>query len=173
MSAGRCGSVCVAWCVKMLRLTIISSVIPLALAGGVIQDWTSISTRQCFAPEAVASVPRRIAFTDDPARATVKVQLVDSAELADLVIAEDNSATEAESCGLRSLARSITISPRPVAGEPVIHLSREADADYRVYVDSAQISAQQAAALIVGARGGHMRLAAHAFDDEPTGSIGR
>ena len=101
------------------------------------------------------------------------MQLVDGAELADLVIAEDNSANEAESCGLRSMVRSITISARPVAGEPVIYLSREAGADYRVYVNSAQISAQQAAALIVRARGGHMRLAAHGFDDEPTGSIGR
>jgi hypothetical protein len=173
MSAGRCGSVCVAWCVKMLRLSIISSVIPLALAGGFAQDWTSTSTRQCFAADAVASAPGRVAFTDDPARATVRVQLVDGAELADLVIAEDNSATEPENCGLRGLVRSITISARPVAGEPVIYLSREARADYRVYVDSAQISAQQAAALIVGARGGHMRLAAHAFDNEPTGSIGR
>ena len=157
----------------MLRLAIISSVIPLALAGGVAQDWTSASARQCLATEALAPSPRRIAFTDDPARATVKVQLVDGAELADLVIAEDNSATEAESCGLRNQVRSITISARPVAGEPVIYLSREADADYRVYVNSAQISAQQAAALIVRARGGHMRLAAHALDNEPTGSIGR
>ena len=157
----------------MLRLTIISSVIPLALAGGVAQDWTSTSTLQCFAAHAMASDPRRVAFTDDPAQATVKVQFVDAAELADLVIAEDNSATETESCGLRGLVRSITISARPVAGEPVIHLSREADADYRIYVASRQISNQQAAALIVGARGGHMRLAAHTFDNEPTGSIGR
>ena len=157
----------------MLRLAIISSVIPLALAGGVAQHWTSVSARQCFATEVLASAPRRIAFTDDPTRATVKVQLVDGAELADLVIAEDNSANEAESCGLRSMVRSITISARPVAGEPVIYLSREAGADYRIYINSAQISAQQAAALIVGARGGHMRLAAHGFDDEPTGSIGR
>jgi hypothetical protein len=157
----------------MLRLAIASSVIPLALAGGVAHDWTSASTRQCLAAVSTAPSIRAIAFTDDPARATVRVQLVDGAELADLVIAEDATATEAEGCGLRDMARSITISSRPVAGQPVVYLSHEGDADYRVYLDSAQISARQAAALIVGARGGHMRLAAQSFDTEPTGSIGR
>jgi hypothetical protein len=157
----------------MLRLTMISSVIPLVLAGGLAHDWTSASARQCFAAAPNPPSIRAIAFTDDRAQATVTVQLVDSAELADLVIAEDNSATEAESCSLRAMARSITINARPVAGEPIIYLSQESDADYRVYLNSAQISAHQAAALIVGARGGHMRLAAQPFDTEPTGSIGR
>jgi hypothetical protein len=156
---------------KMLRLTLISSVIPLVFAGGFAHHWTSGSIRQCFATAAPSI--RAVAFTDDPARATVKVQLIDGAELADLVIAEDISATEAEGCGLRDMARSITISERPVAGEPVVYLSRQADADYRVYVDSAQISVQQAAALIIGVRGGHMRLAAQSPDLEPTGSIRR
>jgi hypothetical protein len=157
----------------MLRLTIASSVIPLVLAGGIAHDWTSAPPRHCLAAVPTAPSIRAIAFTDDPARATVRVQLVDGAELADLVIAEDATATEAEGCGLRDMARTITISSRPVAGEPVVYLSHEGDADYRVYLDSAQISVQQAAALIVGARGGHMRLAAHAVDTEPTGSIGR
>jgi hypothetical protein len=157
----------------MLRLTIISSVIPLAVIGVVAHDWTSASTRQCLAAVPTAPSSRAIAFTDDPARATVRVQLVEGAELADLVIAGDATATEAEECGLRDMARSISISARPMAGEPVVYLSHEGDADYRVYLDSAQISARQAAALIVGARGGHMRLAAHAVDNEPTGSIGR
>ena len=157
----------------MLRLSIISSVIPLALAGSVAHDWTSASAQPCFGAETSTQSIRRIAFTDDPAIATVKVQLVEAAELADLVIAEDTSASEAESCGLRDAARSVYNTTQPVHGEPVVYLSRDADADYRVYVDLTQISARQAAALIVGARGGHTRLAARPADDEATGALGR
>jgi hypothetical protein len=157
----------------MLRLAIISSVIPLALAGGVARDWTSASAAQCFGPETPSSIARTIAFTDDPTLATVRVQLVQAAEIADLAIVEDNSASEADSCSLRGAARAITISAQPVPGAPVVYLSDEANADYRIYVDSTQISPQQAAALIVTARGGHTQLAAKPFDHEPTGSISR
>lgn len=156
----------------MLRLAIISSVIPLALAGSIARDWTSASAAQCFGP-ATPTAARTIAFTEDPARATVRVQLVQAAEIADLAIVEDNSASEADSCSLRGAARAITISEHPLPGTPVVYLSADAGADYRIYVDSAQISPQQAAALIVSARGGHTQLAAKPFDQEPTGSISR
>jgi hypothetical protein len=156
----------------MLRLTILSSVIPLALAGGVARDWTSASSAQCFGPD-IPHATRTIAFTDDPARATVRVQLVQGPELADLAIAEDNTATDGDGCGIRSAVRSITITARPVPGDPVVYLSREGGAHYRIYVDSAQVSAQQAAALIVSARGGHTQLAASPLNDEATGSVGR
>ena len=157
----------------MLRLAIITSVIPLALAGGVARDWTQASAAQCFAPEIPAASPRTISFTDNPALATVRVQLVQGPELADLAIAEDHAATDADGCGIRGAIAAITILAQPVPGEPVVYLSREADADYRIYVDSAQVSAQQAAALIVSARGGHTQLAARPADPEPTGSLHR
>lgn len=154
----------------MLRLAILSSVIALALAGGVARDWTQASASQCFGHE-VSTASRTIAFTNDPARATVRVQLVQGAELADLAIAEDSTAAEADGCGIRDTLRSITIATEFVPGQPVVYLSREGGADYRIYVDSAQISPQQAAALIVSARGGHTQLAARPYDHEPTGSI--
>jgi hypothetical protein len=114
-----------------------------------------------------------LVFTSDPALATVKVQVVDAVELADLVIADDAGATEPDGCGLQQLARSMTFSANPAPGAPVVYLSRESGADYRIYVDSPTISAQQAAAMIVAARGGHTLLAAQPFDPEPTGSISR
>jgi hypothetical protein len=157
----------------MLRLAIVSTVIPLALAGGVARDWTSASASQCFGHEAIPGIARTIAFTDDPARATVRVQLVQGPELADLAIAEDSTATEAGGCGIRETLRAITIGARPVPGEPIVYLSRNEGADYRIYVDSAHISPREAAALIVSARGGHTQLAAKPFDHEPTGSIRR
>lgn len=145
----------------MFRFGILSSVVPLVLAGGVAHDWTQASDRQCFVAglAQVRSAPV-MAFTDDPSAATVKVQLVEAAELADLAIADDASAPESGGCDLQRAAQRVEISVDPVPGAPVVHLTRDADADYRIYVDSAAISAQQAAALIVSARGGQLRLAA-------------
>ena len=154
----------------MLRFGILSAVIPLALAGGVAHEWNSASARQCFA---TAPATRSIAFTDDPSAATVKIQIIDRPELADLAIADDIAVADAEGCGINDMARLVTVSAHPRPGEPLAYLSREAGADYRIYIDSAKISVQQAAAMIVGARGGHTRLAAHPFDSEPTGSIFR
>jgi hypothetical protein len=42
----------------------------------------------------------------------------------------------------------------------VIYLSPDGDADYRIFVQSSHFTAREAAALIVGASGGHPRLAA-------------
>jgi hypothetical protein len=155
----------------MLRLSILSSVIPLVLVGGAAHDWTAVPARNCFAAATADPSFRSVAFTADPLAATVKVQIVDSAELADLAIVDDAEAADASACGLHDAARLVTAQPRP--GDPIVHLTREADADYRIYVDSRKISPEQAAAIIVGARGGQMRLAAHPVDTEPTGSVSR
>jgi hypothetical protein len=155
----------------MLRFGILAAVIPLALVGGVAYDWTEASARQCASLTGPAA--RSVAFTDDPSLATVKVQIIDTAELADLAIADEGDATAARGCGIHQLAQHLTTHAAPAAGAPVVHLSRDGDADYRIYVQSATISAQHAAAIIVSARGGHTRLAAQPFDLAPTGSISR
>jgi hypothetical protein len=154
----------------MLRLSILSSVVPLVLAGGVAHDWSAVSARQCTAAGIIAPANRSVAFTDDPLSATVRVQIVESAELADLAIADDTDVAEAPACSIHDVARRVTISAEPVPGEPVIHLTREDAADYRIYVDSARISMQTAAALLVSARGGHTTLAASG-DALHTGSL--
>jgi hypothetical protein len=155
----------------MLRLGILSSVIPLVLVGGVSYEWTGASARPCIGLAVQSS--SAITFASDGARATVKVQIVDAAELADLVIADEAGTTEPDGCGLQQLAQSMTIGAKPVPGAPVVYLSRESGADYRIYVDSPTISARQAAAMIVAARGGHTLLAAQPLDLESTGSISR
>jgi hypothetical protein len=155
----------------MLRFGILSSVIPLVLVGGVAHDWTQDRAWQCAGLAAPAS--RTIAFTDNPSLATVRVQLVDAAELADLTIADEGGAAGSGSCDIHQAAQLFDISEKPLPGAPVVYLARDSDADYRIYVDSATISARQAAAMIVSARGGHTRLAAQPFDGEPTGSITR
>ena len=153
----------------MLRLAILSSVIPLALVGGVAHQWTHASAAQCFATPAARSV----AFTSDPLAATVTVQIVASAELADLAIVDEAGAAEPADCGLDQAARLVRLSVHPRPGEPIVHLTREADADYRIYVDSHTIAPEQAAAMIVAARGGQKRLAGHPAGPTTTASIYR
>jgi hypothetical protein len=152
----------------MLRYRLLVSVIPLALVGGMASDWFAPAAQPCI-PAGLAvfqmtSTPwraqRRVAFTDNPAQATVRVQIVDRPELADFAVADDARALEADGCGMSDAMRLISITSAANADEPVIYLSREDDADYRIYVASRSFTAREAAALIVGARGGQARLAA-------------
>jgi hypothetical protein len=94
-----------------------------------------------------------IAFTEDPERATVRVQITDDADAADFAVVDDGLGSEAESCQANSATRLVTIAAQPVDGEPVIYLSTDGPADYRIYVRSKTFSQREAAALIVGARG--------------------
>jgi hypothetical protein len=101
-----------------------------------------------------------VSFTDDPTLATVRVQISESAEAADFVVIDDVDSSEAGACPANTPTRQVAISASSSAGEPVIYLSPEGPADYRVFVRSRTFSARDAAALIVGASGGHRRLAA-------------
>src|SRR5688572_26516404 len=115
----------------MLRFGLLSSVIPLVLAGGVAHDWTQASVWQCAG--LTAPSVRSIAFTDNPSLATVKVQLVDAVELADLTIADEAGAADGAGCGIHQAAQLFDISEKPLPGAPVVYLAREGDADYRIY----------------------------------------
>jgi hypothetical protein len=144
----------------MVRLGLIASVIPLALAGGVAPDWLS-SARPCISAGLttvqMASFPWQadlhVAFTERPELATVRVQLVDQPELADFVVMDDVTSIEDSSCAIVGERRRVAIATDAGHGEPVIYLSANANADYRIFVRSASFTAEQAAALIVGARG--------------------
>lgn len=151
----------------MLRFRLLVSVVPLALAGGMVSDWLGAAARPCIpaglAAFQITAAPwraqRRVAFTADPTQATVRVQIVDRPELADFAVADDIAAADEGGCGVTQAMRLVAIAPHPDSDEPVIYLSRDDDADYRIYVASRSFTAQEAAALIVGARGGHVRLA--------------
>ena len=155
----------------MLRFRLLVSVIPLALIGGMVSDWLSPAAQPCI-PAGLATfqmtaapwrAQRHVAFTADPAMATVRVQIVDRPELADFAVVDDKDFMDASSCNTSDAIRLVTIAPQPSADAPVIYLSREDNADYRIYVASRSFTAQEAAALIVGARGGQARLAASAL----------
>jgi hypothetical protein len=152
----------------MLRFKILASVVPLAVAAVFAHGSFSTGPRPCIATSdasvQIASVPwhadLHVSFTDDPAAATVRVQLTDSAETADFAVVDDVDSPEAGACEANPATLSVAISASSSGSAPVIYLSPDGPADYRIFVRSKSFTARDAAALIVGAGNGHPRLAA-------------
>ncbi len=155
------------WVRIMLRFTILASSVPLFLAAFFARHEFPPANQPCIpvgeTSVQLASAPWQaqfnVAFTDNPARATVRVQIVDTPETADFAIADDADAASETGCEATAATRLIGISSAAAASEPLIYLTRDADADYRIYVSSARVTPRDAAALIVGASGGHRRMA--------------
>lgn len=153
----------------MLRFKILASVVPFMAVAVLARGGLGSTPQACIAfgetPVELASVPwtasLHVAFTDDPARATVRVQITDDADAADFALVDDGTTSEAGACQAQAAPRYVAISARPTADSPVIYLSRQGPADYRIYVRSKTFSEAEAAALIVGAGGtGHRVQAA-------------
>jgi hypothetical protein len=150
----------------MLRLKILASVIPLAIVALFARGELLGSPRPCIeiagTTVQIAALSwqahRHVSFTNDPARATVRVQISDNAEAADFTVIDDIDTSEAGACESIAPPRLVAISRRPSAPDPVIYLSRDGPADYRIFVSSKSFSLFDAAALIVGARGERHRV---------------
>jgi hypothetical protein len=155
----------------MLRSKILASVVPLAVVALFARGEFSTGPRPCIeiagASVQIAALSwqaeRHVSFTNDPSRATVRVQISDSAEAADFTVIDDIDdidTAEAGACESHSPPQLVAISTTPSPSEPVIYLSHDGPADYRIFVHSKSFSARDAAALIVGARGVQHRVAA-------------
>jgi hypothetical protein len=152
----------------MLRFRILASAVPLIIAAMLARGGLLPGSHPCFpvgeASVRITSVPwhadLQVSFTDDPATATVRVQIADSAEGADFAVIDDVDTPEAGACEANTATRLVAISVNPAGEAPVIYLSQTGPADYRIFVQSKTFTARDAAALIVGASGGHRRLAA-------------
>jgi hypothetical protein len=152
----------------MLRFKILASAVPLFAVAVFARGELLPGPRPCIAVgEAsvqIASMPwhadLHVAFTDDPAAATVRVQINESPETADFAVVDDVESPEASACQVTLATRFIAVSAIPSASGPVIYLTPEGPADYRIFVRSKTFSLRDAAALIVGASDGHGRLAA-------------
>jgi hypothetical protein len=151
----------------MVRLGLFACAVPFVLAGGVAPAWLS-STPPCISAGLttmqMAWLPWQadlhVAFTEKPELATVRVQLVDQSDLADFVVTDDVAGIEDTSCSASGEGRRVAIVGKAGRGEPTIYLSTQANADYRIFVRSGSFTPEQAAALIVGARGGRTHVAA-------------
>jgi hypothetical protein len=152
----------------MLRFKILASAVPLLIVAVFARGGLMPGPHPCIAiadtSVQIATVPwhadLHVSFTDDPALATVRVQLTDSAEAADFAVVDDVDSAETGACEANAATQLVAISAGPSGGAPVIFLSPEGPADYRIFVRSKTFSARDAAALIVGAGGGHRRIEA-------------
>src|ERR1700674_4172562 len=152
----------------MLRFKILASVVPLIALTVLARGGFLPGPRPCIAvgdtPVQIAAMPWQaelhVSFTNDPALATVRVQISDDAGAADFAVIDDVDTPDPGACQATGATRYVAISSNPSVSEPVIYLSADGPADYRVFVQSRRFSARDAAALIVGASGGHRRIAA-------------
>jgi len=152
----------------MLRFGILASVVPLAVAAMFARGELLPGPRPCIeisgASLQIAALSwqaqRHVSFTGDPAFATVRVQISDSAEAADFTVIDDIDSAETGACESNAPPQLVAISTSPSGSDPVIYLSKDGPADYRIFVHSKSFSARDAAALIVGAHGGPHRLQA-------------
>ena len=152
----------------MLRFKILASAVPLFIAAIFARGELLPGPRPCIAlgegSVEIASMPWQaevhVSFTHDPALATVRVQISDDAGAADFAVIDDVDSADPGACQATGATRYVAISASPSVSEPVIYLTPDGPADYRIFVQSKRFSARDAAALIVGASGGHRRIAA-------------
>jgi len=153
----------------MLRFKILASAVPLLAAAFFARGGLLPGPHPCIAiantSVEIADLPWRadlhVAFTDDPAAATVRVQISESAEAADFALVDDTDTADPGACEVHSATHAVSISETTTNGMPVIYLSHEGPADYRIFVRSKTFSQRDAAALVVGAGiSGHSQEAA-------------
>jgi len=146
----------------MLRFRILASVVPLAITAFLARGELFAEAR-CIAVAdtsvQLTSLPWQsslhVSFTNNPAKATVRVQVIDRAEAADFAVIDDVDTAEASACHTKEPPLLVSISRGFSASDSVIYLTQDGPADYRIFVQSKTFSMLDAAALIVGARGGH------------------
>src|SRR3984893_16075535 len=152
----------------MLRFKILASAVPLFIAAIFARGELVPGPRPCIAigegSVQIAAVPWQaelhVSFTHDPVLATVRVQISDDAGAADFAVIDDVDSPDPGACQATDTTRYVAISASPSVSEPVIYLSADGPADYRVFVQSKRFSAREAAALIVGASRGRPPRAA-------------
>ena len=152
----------------MLRFRFLASAVPLIAAAFFARGGLTPTSHPCIAISdtsvTISDLPwhadLRVAFTDDPAAATVRVQISDSAEAADYAVVDDAGGGEPGACEANPATRFVSVTANPAAGAPVIYLSHDGPADYRIFVRSKTFSARDAAALVVSAGGEHRAVQA-------------
>jgi hypothetical protein len=152
----------------MLRFRILASAVPLILAAVFARSGLSPTPHPCIAISdtsvEISDLPwhadLHVAFTDDPTAATVRVQISESADAADYAVVDGAEGSEPGACEANPATRLVSVTANPAAGVPVIYLSHDGPADYRIFVRSKTFSARDAAALIVGAGAEHRAVQA-------------
>lgn len=155
----------------MLRFKILVSVAPLMVAAVLARVELVPGPHPCITvgDETLQIAPAlwhadlHVSFTDDPAAATVRVQITDSADSADFAVVDDADGAEADACKVTPTTQFVAIAAEASRASPVIYLSHDGQADYRIFVKSRTFTAREAAALIVGASSERQHLASAAL----------
>ena len=142
-----------------VRFKVLASAVPLVAVALFARGSLLPASHPCIAISntsvEIASLPwhadLHVAFTDDPQAATVRVQVTEDAEAADFAFVDGVDAAEANACEANAATQAVSISGIGAGGEPVIFLSNDGPADYRIFVRSNTFSEREAAALVVGA----------------------
>lgn len=151
----------------MLRFKILVSAAPLMVAALLARIELVPGPHPCItvgdetlqiAP-ALSHADLHVSFTDDPAAATVRVQIADRADDADFAVVDDADGAEADACKVTPATQFVAIAAEASRAAPVIYLSHDGRADYRIFVKSRTFTAREAAALIVGASSERRHLA--------------
>jgi hypothetical protein len=90
----------------------------------------------------------------------VRVQILENAAAADFAVVDDVDSSETDACESTAATLSVAVSARRSGSAPVIYLSPDGPADYRIFVRSKRFTARDAAALVVGAGNGHPHITA-------------
>ncbi|MFT4120988.1 hypothetical protein [Bradyrhizobium sp.] len=152
----------------MLRFKILASVVPLMAAAVFARSEIGSASHPCIALGETSveltslfwTAGIQVGFTDDPARASVRVQITDDADAADFAVVDDGTSEETGACEASATTRRVAISTHAGGDQPLIYLSTDGPADYRIYVRSKTFSQREAAALIVGAHRDHRHMQA-------------
>ncbi|SRR5579871_292341 len=142
----------------LLRTKALASVVLLAVVAFLARGSLMPASHPCIATSntsvEMAGMPwhadLHVAFTEDPKAATVRVQITESAETADFALVDDMDAAETNACEANP-AHAVSIAETAASGAPLIYLSHDGPADYRIFVRSKSITQRDAAALVVGA----------------------
>jgi hypothetical protein len=153
----------------MLRIRVLASAVPLLVVGLFARGELIAGPPPCIAvgDRAVQIAPAlgraqiHVGFTDDPARATVRVQIVDRPDEADFAVTDDVVTDEPGGCVSAPESRLVAIATNPAATDAVIYLTHDDDGriDYRIFVRAKSFTARDAAALLVGASDRHAPIA--------------
>src|ERR1700754_2505916 len=121
----------------MLRFRVLASVVPLAVTAFLARGEIFSDTRPCIAVAdtsvQLTALPWQsslhVSFTTNPAKATVRVQIIDSAEAADFAVIDDAETTEASACRTNQPPQLVSIAKGFSASDPVIYLTQDSPAD--------------------------------------------
>lgn len=95
-----------------------------------------------------ASPDYRVRIDNSAPHPDLRMQLVDSPEIADIVFVDDFAATGSSSCGSLP-AKTVKVDAKAAAPDIIVTLTPDAATpDYRVYVHSVRFSHEDAAALL-------------------------